>query len=554
MRHGGEILVEQLKAHNVRRVFSVPGESFLAALDGLYQSGIDNIVCRQEGGAAMMAEAYGKLTGTPGVLFVTRGPGATNASSGIHVAMQDSTPMVIFIGQIDSHHREREAFQEVDYKQFFGGVAKWAAEVSHTERLPEYINRAFQIAQSGRPGPVVLALPEDVLSALSDAPSLPASSRPRLAVGEGDVSAIMGALEGAKSPLMVVGGPGWSAMAARDAEKFASACKLPVVATFRRQDFFDNRSQNYIGDLGVAMNPALRARLSGADTLLIIGSRFGDIPTDGYSIMSPENADKTIIHVHPDPDMPGRIFQTDLAITARSGDILAALAQTNGFEAPVWEGETRAARAAYEAWQKPVETPGDVKMEAVVGWLSAHLDEDAILTNGAGNFAGWLGRYFAYKQHGTQLASTSGSMGYGLPAAISASLENPDKTVVCMAGDGDFQMTLNEMSTGVQHGAKVITIVANNGRYGTIRAHQEREYPGRVSGTVLANPDFAALAVAYGGHGETVRKTDQFAEAFARAKASGKMAVIELVLDDEALAPGITLSAARAAGLMRKAT
>ena len=553
MRHGGQILVDQLKAQGVSRVFSVPGESFLAALDGLYDSGIDNVVCRQEGGAAMMAEAHAKLTGDVGVLFVTRGPGATNASSGVHVAYHDSTPMVVFVGQIDSHHRDRGAFQEVDYRAMFGGLAKWVAEVGHTERLAEYVNRAFQLARSGRPGPVVLALPEDVLADMSDAPSLPVSQPARPAVSASQAQAIMAALEGAQRPLVIAGGPNWNQQAADDLQRFAEAAQLPVAVSFRRQDFMDNRSPSYVGDLGVGMNPALRARLEQADLLLLIGSRFGDIPTDGYSIIRPEDAGaRKIVHVHPDPDTPGLVYPSHLTITARAGDMLAELAKGNGQAAPAWADETKAARAAYEAWQTPVETPGDVKYEQIVMALRDALPADAIITNGAGNFAAWPGRYYRYRQHGTQLASTSGSMGYGLPAAVAASLERPDRQVICFAGDGDFQMTLNEMSTGMQYGAKVITIVVNNGRYGTIRAHQEREYPGRVSGTVLFNPDFAALAKAYGGHGETVRHTDEFGPAFARCQAAGTMCVIELVMDDEALAPALTLSAARAAGIKRQ--
>jgi len=550
MRHGGQILVDQLKAHGVRRVFSVPGESFLAALDGLYDSGIDNVVCRHEGGAAMMAEAYGKMTGTPGVAFVTRGPGATNASSGIHVASQDSTPMVLFVGQIARDHTDRGAFQEVDYRQMFGGLAKWAAQVNQTERLPEYINRAFHLAQSGRPGPVVLALPEDMLSALCDVAVLPPSAPARPGVAQADITAILDRLAPAKRPLVVIGGPGWTPQAGADLARFAQTHGLPVVCSFRRQDFMDNRHPNFVGDLPVGMNPALRKRLGDADTLLLLGTRFGDIATDGYQIVAPSDPGKTIIHVHPSPDEPGTVLRSDLTVTARTGDVLAALARTNG--GPGWHDLVADMRAEYEAWHTPLETPGDVKLEQVIRHLSDTLPDDAIITNGAGNFAAWVGRYFRFKQHGTQIAPTSGSMGYGLPAAVAASLEYPDRPVVCVAGDGDFQMTLNELSTGMQYGAKVVAIVVNNGRYGTIRAHQEREYPGRVSGTQMFNPDFAALARAYGGHGETVTRTEDFPAAFARARAAATMAVIELTLDPEALAPGMTLSAARAAGIGRK--
>lgn len=545
MRHGGKILTDQLAAHEVRRVFSVPGESFLAALDGLYDSGIQNVVCRQEGGAAMMAEAHGKLTGRPGVAFVTRGPGASNAAAGVHVARQDSTPMVLFVGQIARNHRDREAFQEVDYCRFFGPLAKWVAEVNQTDRLPEYINRAFHVAISGRPGPVVLALPEDMLSAVADVPVLTSTSPSVAGVLATQVEAVMDVLAQSERPLVVAGGSGWNAGAAADLQRFAEAQGLPVAVTFRRQDYLDNRSSCYVGDLGVGMNPALSERLRQADCLLVLGSRLGDIATGGFELIDPAAPGKTIVHVHPDPDLPGSVYRSDLAITARAADVVSLLAGVE--KAGVWSDWTGAARAGYEAWQQPKETPGAVKMERVVAWLSDRLPKDAILTNGAGNYAAFLHRYFRFKQFGTQLAPTSGSMGYGFPASIAAALEHPGRPVVCLAGDGCFQMTLNEMSTAVQHGAKVIVIVCNNGRYGTIRMHQERHYPGRVSGTDLANPDFAALARAYGGVGEVVTDGAAFPEAFARATAATKLAVIELTLDPEMLSTGQSVSETRGA-------
>lgn len=551
-RHGGKILSDQLAILGVTRVFSVPGESFLAALDGLYDSGIANIVCRQEGGAAMMAEAYGKMTGRPGVCFVTRGPGATNASAGIHIAMQDSTPLVMFVGQIDRSHRDREAFQEIDYRALFGGLAKWVAEVDQTERLPEYIGRAFHIAVSGRPGPVVLALPEDMLSALADVPDLPGIC-PVLAPNLADAAAaVMDGLATAHRPLVIVGGPHWSDKAANDLAQFAATQGLPVALGFRRQDYLDNRHPNYAGDLNVGVNPKLAQRVRDADALLVIGSRLGDIETQGYTLIDPAGAGKSIYHIHSDADELGRVYQPALGVTATAPDFVRTLAGLPpcGTE---WSDWTTSARADYKQWATPLETPGDVKLEQVVAWLSANLPADAILTNGAGNYAGWLHRYFCFKGFRTQLAPTSGSMGYGFPAAISASLEYPDKTVVCFAGDGCFQMTLNEMSTAVQHGAKLIVIVVNNGRYGTIRMHQERQYPGRVSGTMLANPDFAALSQAYGGHGEIVTTTADFPAAFARAQAAQTVAVIELRVDEQALTPGLTLDAARVVGLKSQA-
>jgi acetolactate synthase I/II/III large subunit len=547
MRHGGQILVDQLVVQGVTRVFSVPGESFLAALDGLRDSGISNVVCRQEGGAAMMAEAQGKMTGKPGVLFVTRGPGATNASAGIHIAKQDSTPMVVFVGQIARAHRDREAFQEMDYRAVFGTMAKWAAEVDQIERLPEYISRAFHVACSGRPGPVVLALPEDMLSSHAEVTDLPAPAPRPLAVSEAQIAAITSALQTALRPLVIAGGPGWSQATADALARFAEGWNLPVAVTFRRQDRMNNDHPLFAGDLGVGMNPKLGQRLAQADLLLVLGARLGDIATNGYEILDPTRPGPRILHIHADPDELGRVFHPALAIAVPTADVVAALAGTSGTGG--WAEWTAQARAEYEAWQQPNETPGAVKLEQVIAWLATNLRHDSIITNGAGNYAAFLHRYYRFRRFGTQLAPTSGSMGYGFPASVAASLQHPDRTVVCMAGDGCFQMTCNEMSTAVQHGAKPIVIVANNGRYGTIRMHQERHYPGRTSGTDLANPDFAALARAYGGHGETVTDQADFAAAFGRAQASGTVAVIELKLDPDMLTTGQTLSQIRAASL-----
>lgn len=546
-QHGGRILADQLKIQGVRRVFSVPGESFLAALDGLYEAGIPNIVCRHEGGAAMMAEAFGKLTGQPGVVFVTRGPGATNASSGLHVARQDSTPMVVFVGQIARGDRDREAFQELDYRRFFGPLVKWVAEVDQTERLPEYISHAFHVASSGRPGPVVLALPEDMLSAAVDVPDIAAPSRIAAEASETAVAAIREALADTRRPLVVAGGPHWSPEAGARLARFAESYDLPVAVSFRRQSYMDNRHPNYVGDLGVGMNPKLGARLAEADLVLALGTRLGDTATNGYSLLDPAAPGPRIVHVHADPDELGRVWRPDPGIALPAPAMLEALVRAPGRPGP-WSDWTAAARAEYEAWSSPKETPGAVKMEQVIAWLSAQLPEDAILTNGAGNYAAFLHRYFRFKRPGTQLAPTSGSMGYGFPAAISAKLEHPDRPVICLAGDGCFQMTLNEMSTAVQHGANVVVIVANNGRYGTIRMHQEKTYPERVSGTDLANPDYPALARAYGGDGVVVAEQSEFPAAMAQALAADRPFVIELRLDPEALATGLTLSEARAIG------
>ena len=544
-RHGGQILVDHLKAQGVTRVFSVPGESFLAVLDGLHGSGIENIVCRHEGGAAMMAEAHGKLTGTPGVAFVTRGPGATNAACGVHVARQDSTPLILFVGQIATSDRDREAFQEVDYRAFFGPLAKWAAEVDQTERLPEYLSRAFHVAQSGRPGPVVLALPENVLSARADVADLPPRAAPLPAVADAQVAAVLDMLSRAKRPLAVVGGSVWSAQARDDLGRAASALGLPVAASFRRMDRIDNRHAHYVGDLGFGMNPVLAQMVRQADCLLLLGTRLGDVATDGYTLVPPGGAGKTLIHIHPDPDELGRVHRPDLGVVAHVPAFVAALARARA-QMPDRSDWVAQGRAGYLDWITPRPTPGAVQLEQVIAHLSDALPDDAIVTNGAGNYAAFLHRYFRARDFPGLLAPTSGSMGYGFPAAIAAKLHAPDRPVICVAGDGCFQMTMNEFSTACQHGAAVVVIVCNNGQYGTIRMHQEKTYPERISGTALFNPDYAALARAYGGHGAVVRETAEFGPVLDRALATGKPAIIELVLDPDALSPGLTVAKARA--------
>ncbi|WP_213685392.1 thiamine pyrophosphate-binding protein [Roseicyclus sp.] len=527
-RHGGKILADQLAINGVTRVFSVPGESFLAALDGLYDHAIQNIVCRQEGGAAMMAEAHGKLTGQPGVLFVTRGPGATNAASGLHVAMQDSTPMVVFVGQVALADRDRGAFQELDYRRFFSPLVKWVAEVETTARLPEYISRAFQIAQAGRPGPVVLALPEDILSAMADVPDL-APAQPAMAtVDPVCAKALLSRLLTHARPMIVVGGPGWSAQAQADLEALATATGLPVAVTFRRQDYIDNAHPNFIGDLGVGMNPKLAQRLRDADALLVLGARMGETATNGYTLLDPSAPGKTILHIHPDPDEIGSVYQPSDSLVASAPAFLAALRGANGqFTNPDW---MHAARADYTAWQVPQDTPGAVKMEQVVRQISDRYAGRALFTNGAGNYAAFVHRYTRYHGYRTQVAPTSGSMGYGLPAAIAAKLAHPDRPVICYAGDGCLQMTLQELSTARQFGVDITVIIANNGRYGTIRMHQENHYPGRVSGTELFNPDYVQLAAAYGGTGHLVTAMDHLGPALDAADRGG-LHLIELRLD-----------------------
>ncbi|MBF9046024.1 thiamine pyrophosphate-binding protein [Rhodobacterales bacterium LSUCC0031] len=528
MRHGGKILADHLAINGVRRVFSVPGESFLAALDGLYDHAIENIVCRQEGGAAMMAEAHGKLTGRPGVVFVTRGPGATNAASGLHVAMQDSTPMVVFVGQVALADRDRGAFQEVDYRRFFSPLVKWVAEVETTARLPEYISRAFHIAQSGRPGPVVLALPEDILSAVVDVPDLAPVKPAAAGVDPARAHALLDRLLAHDRPMIVAGGPGWGAEAQADLEALATTTGLPVAVTFRRQDYIDNAHPNYIGDLGVGMNPKLAQRLRAADALLILGARMGETATNGYTLIDPAAPGKTILHIHPDPDEIGAVYQPSDSLVASAPAFLVALRGATGqIRDAAW---TRAARTDYEAWQVPQETPGAVKMEQVVRMISDRYAGRAIVTNGAGNYAAFVHRYTRYHGYRSQLAPTSGSMGYGLPAAIAAKLENPHRPVICFAGDGCLQMTIQELSTARQFGADITVIIANNGRYGTIRMHQENHYPGRVSGTELFNPDYSQLAAAYGGTGHRVTALDQLSPALDAADKGG-LHLIELCLD-----------------------
>ena len=545
LRHGGHILVDQLKVNGIKRVFSVPGESFLAALDGLYNSGIENIVCRQEGGAAMMAEADAKITSSPGVVFVTRGPGATNASSGVHIAMQDSTPLIVFVGQVPLAHRDREAFQEIDYERFFSPIAKWVAEVKDLKRLPEYISRAFQVSQGGRPGPVIISLPEDILSGVCEVPD-----RPRVVLGQqftsdSEVKKIEKAIIKAERPLVIAGGTGWSKEAVKNLGVFVKNFNLPVATTFRRQHLMDNRHDCYIGDLGTGMNPALAKTVKASDLIIAIGTRLGEIATGGYELIDPKKPEQKIIHIHKDPNELGHVYQPTLSVLSSTENILNQFIDLPKLVNPEWSARTNEVRNNYLNWITPKETPGPVKLEKIIEWLSNNLPEDSIVTNGAGNYAAFLHRYFVFKEYPTAIGPTSGSMGYGFPASIAAKLRFPDKTVICMAGDGCFQMTLNEMSTAAHNKLAIIVIVVNNGKYATIRMHQEKHYPGRVSGTEIHNPDFAALAKAYGGFGVKVQKTEDFVAAYDQAVASGLLSVIELKIDDEVLSTSQTVSEVR---------
>jgi acetolactate synthase-1/2/3 large subunit len=534
MRHGGQILIDQLKIQGVDRVFCIPGESYLPALDGLYESGIQTIVGRQEGGVAMMAEASGKLTGRPGIAFVTRGPGASNASAGIHIAFQDSTPMILFVGQVDSSHRDREAFQEVDYKKMFSPLAKWVAEIDNIERLPEYISKAFNIALSGRPGPVVLSLPEDTLFAKADIPDAPKANPSKQMVSEEDVNEVIDKLKRAKNPFIIVGGSGWSSEAAENLGKFAKSMGITVGTSFRCQDYLDNRHPNYVGDVGIGINPALLKRIKLADCVLVLNARLGEMTTGGYSMFDIPKTTQYLIHVHPDPNELGSVYQPDIGLVCNSAEFIKKA--VNNSKEHQNKSPTKE-RANYQAWQKPLTTPGNVKMEVVIKTLSNILPEETIITNGAGNYNGWLHRYFTYKGWRTQVGSTSGSMGYGLPAAVAAKLIHHDKEVICLSGDGCFQMTMQEFGTACQYGLNIIIIISNNSVYGTIKMHQEKAFPGRPSGTSMVNPNFAELAKSYGGHGEVVLSTDQFSGALERARNSNKPAILDLRTDPKAINP-----------------
>ena len=546
MRSGGEVLVDQLIVHGVQHVFCVPGESYLAALDAFHDRPVTVTVCRQEGGAAMMAEAVGKLTGRPGICFVTRGPGATNASPGLHIARQDSTPMILFVGQVGREMREREAFQELDYRAVFGTVAKWTTEIDDAARIPELVSRAFYTAADGRPGPVVIALPEDMLTdrvSVADALAFdPIETWPGLT----DMTRLQKLLWAAERPIMLLGGSRWSEAARASVMRFAKRFALPVATTFRRAHLFDAMHGCYAGDLGIGVNPKLIARVKAADLVLLVGGRMGEMPSQGYTLFDIPNPRMNFVHVHPDPDELGRVYRPTLAINATPTAFAATL---EGVEPPKnvkWGDAAEVAHADYLAWtEQPTAVPGAVNLGAVVTWLRDRLPADTIICNGAGNYAGWLHRFFRLRRFNTQLAPTSGSMGYGVPAAVGAKRAHPDRMVVAFAGDGCFLMNGQEFATAVQYNLPIIVIVVDNGMYGTIRMHQEREYPGRVTATALRNPDFAAYARAFGGFGATVETTQDFAAAFEGAAKSGKPAILHVKVDPEAITPTTTLAALR---------
>ena len=551
LRSGGEILVASLLAQGATHAFGVPGESYLAVLDALHdvRDRLRFMICRHEGGAAYMGEAFGKLTGTPGIVFVTRGPGASNAAIGIHTAMQDSTPLIVFVGQVGSHMVDREAFQEVDYRRMYGSVAKWAAQIDQVERIPEYVARAWRLAISGRPGPVVLALPEDMLTSRAQCADAPRVDAVPAAPGPREMAALDERLAVAERPLVLVGGSRWSAAACAGLRQFAEASGLPVACAFRSQDLFDNRHPQYAGDVGIGINPALAARVREADLLLVIGERLGEMTTGGYTLLEVPVARQRLVHVHPSPDELGHVYQPDLAIAAEPDAFFAALNAMPSVARPGWHALAARAHADYNAWRVRRPVPGPVDLWAVMEWLDARLPDDAILTNGAGNYTVWLHRLFRYRGFRTQLAPYSGAMGYAVPAAVAAKAVHPARMVVSWNGDGCFQMNGQEIATAAQYGLAVIFVVIDNGMYGTIRMHQERNYPARVSGTDLVNPDFAALARAYGAHGETVTRTEEFAPAFERAVASNGPALLHVHIDPEALTLNASLSALRTQGL-----
>ncbi|MGX7873571.1 thiamine pyrophosphate-binding protein [Mesorhizobium sp. ORM6] len=546
MKTGGQLIVDALEANGTDRIYCVPGESYLAVLDALHDSTIRTIVCRQEGGAAMMADCHGRLTGKPGICFVTRGPGATNASAGIHIAMQDSVPLILFIGQVASHAKEREAFQEVDYKRFFGDIAKWVVEIDDASRIPEFVTRAFAVATSGRPGPVVISLPEDMLTSVVEAPAAlpytPVETQP----GEAELDALEKLLAKAKRPFVILGGTRWNADSVARMRAIAEAWSLPVGCSFRRQMLFDHLHPNYAGDVGIGINPKLATAIKQADLVLLIGGRMGEMPSSDYTLLKSPYPDQALVHVHADAGELGRVYRPTVAINASPSAFVEAFARRKAAAAPSWAAETARLHAAYLDWSTPPESgPGSVQMGPIMNYLEKMLPENAILTNGAGNYATWVHRFHRFRGFGTQAAPTSGSMGYGTPAAVAAKELYPDRTVVAFAGDGCFLMNGQEFATAVQYDLPIVVVVVNNGIYGTIRMHQEREYPGRVVATDLKNPDFAALARAYGGHGETVEKTADFAAAFERARASGKPAIIEVRLDPEAITPTRTMTQIR---------
>jgi acetolactate synthase-1/2/3 large subunit len=544
LRNGGRILVDALTVNGVDTIYCVPGESYLPVLDALHDvPEIKTYVTRHEGAAANMADAYGKLTGRPGICFVTRGPGATHASIGVHTASQDSTPMILFIGQVETAFSEREAFQEVNYRNMFGGMAKWVTEITDINRIPEIVSRAFSVAMSGRPGPVVVALPENVLFADGLVDDARAAKTTQASPSLDDMAALRMLLSKAARPLLVVGGSGWDEQACVDLQAFAQANHIPVAASFRRQDLFDNRHSNYVGQIGLGVAPQLAERVRAADLIIAVGTRMSEVTSVGYTLFESPIPRQTMVHIHADANELGRVYQADLAINAGMRHVGRALAALQSVEAP-WQEWTRSARADYLGHSSTAASdvvPDGVDLTRVMAHLNEVLPEDAIIANGAGNYTVWVHRFYRYRKPATEMAPTSGAMGYGLPAAIAAKLQHPNRSVVCFAGDGCFMMYPQELATAMQYNAAVIVIVVNNGMLGTIRMHQERKYPGKITSTMLRNPDFVALAKSFDAFGETVTRSEDFPAAFERAQGAGKLAVLELRMDPKQITPNVRL-------------
>ncbi len=549
---GGQLLVDALYRHGTRQVYCVPGESYLAALDAFVdQPQINLVVCRQESGAAMMAGTTGRLTGKPGICFVTRGPGATNASSGVHIAWQDGQPMILLIGQVARHEAETDAFQEVDFRQMFGPMAKWIGQIEDAARVPEYLSRAFHIATSGRPGPVVLALPEDMLTDVVEADTVPPYVRTEASVSDADIDAMMCYLAQAQRPLAIVGGVGWDQASCERFEAFARACQIPVGTAFRCQDHFDNCHPNYLGDCGTTVSPALRKRIEDADLLLVAGVRVAHLTSPFKSLIGVPNTHQKFIHIHPGAEELGALTRPDLAINASMTRLTVALEQRKGEPMPERKGWVEDGNRDYLDWIAPVQSPGDVQMAQIMRWLSNRVSDDTIFTVGAGNYTMWVHRFVQSRKFGGVLGPMSGSMGFSTPAAIAAKVVHPDRMVISVVGDGCFMMTSQELATAVQHNLAIVWIVVNNSMFGTIRMHQERDYPQRLSATALTNPDFAALAQAHGAFGAVVTSTDQFEPAFEQACACGHAALIEVRIDPDAISTVTTLSEIRKAALAR---
>ncbi len=545
--NGGRLLVDCLIAQGADRIFTVPGESFLAVLDALHDSPqVQTVVCRQEGGAAFMACADGAMTGKPGVCFVTRGPGATNASIGVHVAMQDSQPLILFIGDVDRGMRDREGFQEVDFQAMFAPLCKWAARIDDAARIPEYVARAWSTAIAGRPGPVVLALPEDMLlDQVSGIAPRPAVHRPAQPPCPDALRAMMDLIGDAAAPVAIIGGAGWHAKAREQFTLFAERIGLPVAGAFRRQDAIANSSPVWAGNLGYGPNPALVQRIKAADLVLVVGARLGEATTDSYTLVTPDHPGQVLIHVHPDPAELGRVYRPDLAICADMAEFAEAAALWDDGVIPFDAGQE--AHLEWLEWSTPRAGGYKLDLASCLAAMRAAFPDDSVICNGAGNFSGWWHRYWHYNGFPSQLAPTNGSMGYGVPAAVAAALRHPERKVVALAGDGDFLMNGQELATAAQYGCDLLVILIDNGAYGTIRMHQEREFPARVSATDLVNPDFAALARAYGGWAQRVETTAEFEAALAEARDRKGLRLLHLVIEVEQLsAGGATVSGLRA--------